>query len=390
MSQGSALDEWRVVGLIENQGQNIVSQLQLNVSLLDATGDIIAEESTGTLMSNLLPGEVGPFSVSFEGVAVPVGAKVETLNHEPAKASSIEDSPNSTRPELVAELDEFFVTGIGELAIMGFITNPGNRHIALDSLGFLGLSSNDTEKSLATMKFGPNRLAPGETAPFLAVAPENPGAVKWILYHDGLDTEPPSRSSIEIRETPTLHLTAQGAPFVVGALANSGDAATGAVLISLHDENRLIGLWELETPRPLRTGEQFPFAAFGFPGVNLRLGPGDPNAIRVEWRIEEFATDRAPTLVDMPVDVSTFLSVGSAIFIRGTVRNPMDFDVDAATVYVEVRSSTGGLVTAGWSTVGTLEPGASGEFVLDLPIPVGLDATLTEYDLRAIGVKAEP
>jgi hypothetical protein len=68
----------------------------------------------------------------------------------------------------------------------------------------------------------------------------------------------------------------------------------------------------------------------------------------------------------------------------------MDFDVEAATVYAEVRSSTGEIVTAGWSTVGSFEPGTAGEFVLDLPIPAGMDATLTEYDLRAIGMKAQP
>jgi len=46
-------------------------------------------------------------------------------------------------------------------------------------------------------------------------------------------------------------------------------------------------------------------------------------------------------------------------------------------------------VTAGWSAPEKLVAGASVEFVLDLPIPVGMDATLTEYDLRAIGLRAE-
>jgi hypothetical protein len=367
-----------------------VGQVQLTVSLLDSTGKVIAEESASTLMSNLLPAEASPFSVSFDNAAAPTEARVEILSHGPTASLPADGRPVDHRPELVTELEEFFVTGSGELAIMGFITNPGNRHVALDSLGFLGRATNDSEKSLAVMQFGPELLAPGETAPYLALAPENPGAVQWSPFHDGRVIDQPNPRTLEILGDPMLHLTAQGAPFVVGTLANSGDPASGSVLISLFDENRFIGLWELETPRPLETGEQLPFAAFGFPGINLRLDPGDPSAIRVETRIEETAADSAPRLIDMPVDVSAFLSVGSTIFIRGTVHNPMDFDVDAATVYVEVRLSTGELATAGWSAAGSLGPGASGEFVLDLPIPVGLDATLTEYDLRAIGLEAQP
>ena len=152
LSQSHAPGEWRVVGLTENHSQNVVSQVRLKVSLLDATGNVVAEESAATLMSNLLPGEVGPFSVGFEGVAAPAEAQVETLRHEPANATTTHDRPNDVRPELIAELDEFFVIGSGELAIMGFVSNPGNRHIALDSLGLLGRAPNDSEKSLEVGK----------------------------------------------------------------------------------------------------------------------------------------------------------------------------------------------------------------------------------------------
>ena len=378
-----------MLGFVENQSDNHIGQVRLRVSLMDAAGEVIESQSASSLMSNLLPGEAGPFSASFDSADAPMEAQVEISTHESADGSTVDGQESEQRPELVSDLDEFFVTGNGELAMMGFITNPGNRHIALDSLGFLGHSANDRVKSIAIMQSGPKQLAPGETAPFLALAPENPGAVRWILFHDGLISEPSNSSSMEIREEPRLHLTAQGAPFVVGTLVNTGKAATGSVLISLFDGNRLIGLREVRTPRPLEAGEQLPFVAFGFPGISLRFDPGDPEAIRVGTRVEQSVPDVASTVIDLPVDVATFLSVGSAIFIRGTIHNPMAFDVDAATVYADVRSSTGELVTAGWSAPEKLVAGASVEFVLDLPIPVGMDATLTEYDLRAIGLRAE-
>ena len=393
--RGSASGQWRVVGLVENQGQNIASQVQLDVSLIDETGVVIAAKPASTLLSNLQPDEVSPFLVSFESAATPTEALVELSQVEPATRTATSGlfsdvSQTESRPELYTQLEEFFVTGSGQLAIMGFVANPGNDHIALDSLGFLGRAPNDSENSLAEMQFGPNQLAPGDKAPFLALAPENPGAVRWTLYHDGLIGEPPGPNALAILGTPRLHLTAQGSPFVVGTLANSGKPASGTVLISLFDGSRLIGIWEFETPRSLEAGEQLPFTAFGFPGVNLRLDPGDPSAIRVETRVEETASDETPMLIDMPVDVSSILSVGSAIFIRGVVRNSLDIDVDAVAVYAEVRSSAGDLITAGWSTAGYLERGESKDFVLDLPIPVGMDATLTEYDLRGIGLKAQP
>ena len=390
VSQGPTPGQLQVLGLVENQSESPIGQVRLLVSLIDATGEVVAKQSVTSLMSNLLPGEASPFSASFDSAAAPAETQVEIATVESADDSTVDDQESDQRPELVFELEEFFVTGSGELAMMGFITNPGNSHLALDSLGFLGREANDSVKSIAVMQFGPKQLAPGETAPFLALAPENPGAVRWILFHDGLVAEPSSSSSMEIREEPQLHLTAQGAPFVVGTLVNTGKDASASVLISLFHGNRLIGLLEVKTPRPLRAGEQLPFVAFGFPGINLRFDPGDPEAIRVVTRVDQSAPDMASMLIDLRVDVSTFLSVGSAIFIRGTIHNPMTFDVDAAAVYADVRSSTGELVTAGWSAPEILLAGASVDFVLNLPIPVGMDATLTEYDLRALGLRAEP
>ena len=390
VSQGPTPGQWQVLGLVENQSESPIGQIRLLVSLIGAAGEVIESQSVNSLMSNLLPGEASPYSVSFDSAVAPLEAQVEISTLESGNGSTVDGQESYLRPELIFELEEFFATGSGELAMMGFVTNPGNRNIALDSLGFLGQTANDRVKSISVMQAGPKQLAPGETAPFLALAPENPGAVRWILFHDGIIAEPPSSSSMEILEEPRLHLTAQGAPFVVGTLANTGKTATGSVLISLYNGTRIIGLQEVITPRPLEAGEQLPFVAFGFPGVSLRFDPGDPEAIRVISRVEQSAPEAANTPIHLPVDVSTFLSVGSAIFIRGTIRNPMTFDVDTATVYAEVRSSTGELVTAGWSAPESLSAGASVDFVLDLPIPVGMDATLTEYDLRASGLRAEP
>ncbi len=387
LSPGAAAGEWRVVGLVENKGKGSVGPIRLSVSLIDTAGERVAEKSTQILMSNLHPGEAGPFSVTFEAVSSPAEARVVPLAFEPADGQ-LADGP---RAKLIAELEQFFTIGSGEFVLIGNVTNPGRSHISLDSLNFLGLGPNGAELVVAVMLFGPGWLAPGETVPFLALAPENPGTVQWTQYHDGLIAEPPAAVALEIRGDPLLSFTAQGAPFVVGTLANGGRmASSGSVLISLLDENQLVGLWEIGTPRPLQPGEQLAFAAFGSPGIRPRFKPSAAGAVRVETRIEERPADIGRLPVTLSVDVSIFLSEASTIFIRGTLHNPMEFAVDRATVYAEVRTATGELVTAGWSESQSLEPDQLADFRLELPVPAGMDATLTEYDLRAIGLKAQP
>ena len=53
---GAAAGEWRVVGLVENQGKDSVGPIRLSVSLIDRAGERVAERSTQILMSNLHPG----------------------------------------------------------------------------------------------------------------------------------------------------------------------------------------------------------------------------------------------------------------------------------------------------------------------------------------------
>ena len=379
--QGPDPGEWRVLGQVKNVGEEILGSITLNVELVNDFDEVVAKASVGALMSNLMPGEAGPFLAAFDGVATPHSARVELVDHASAEGE---------RGDLAAEMEVFFLTGDGELAALGYVANFGLRPVELGALGFLGQGPNGSERLVAVMQFGPTRLAASERVPILLIAPENPGEIAWTLFHDGVETDTRVTHPLQVQEEPKLHLTAQGAPFVAGTLINAGSfPAAGSVLVSIVEGGRVIGLSELEVPRHLQAGEPLAFAAFDFPGIHLRFDPETADTMQVDLRVEGLELDRSINPIALPVDVSAFHSVGSAIFIRGTVQNPTDDKLASATVHAEVRSSKGDLVTAGWSTVGALDAGESLEFVLDLPIPTGMDATQTEYDLRAIGLPAD-
>ena len=378
---GPSSDEWRVIGQVKNVGRDALGAIKLSVELIDAADMALADTTVEALMVNLMPGEASPFEASFKSATAPTSALVEVISHSAA---------DGQRAQLVAQMDEFFLNERGELAAIGSVFNSSEQPTELHSLGFLGRGSDGDERLVGRMRIGPRRLKAGESVPILVIAPENPGAVRWELFHDGIRTDKDAGSALEALDVPQLRMTAQGAPFVVGTLLNSGaEPSDGSVLLSIMEDERVIGLTEVEVPRPLQPGEQLAFAAFGFPGANLRFDPGATDQVQIEVRIESKESESSIDPVSLPVDVSAFHSVGSAIFIRGEIRNPTQGELDRATVYAEVRSTAGELITAGWSTIEGLEEDGSADFVLDLPIPVGLDAALTEYDLRAIGLPAD-
>ncbi len=97
LSQGLTLGEWRVAGLVENQSLATVGQVRLRVGLFDAAGEIVAEGIADALMSNLLPGESSPFSVSFDIAAAPIEAQIQALPlipvHQSADGQPADDVP---------------------------------------------------------------------------------------------------------------------------------------------------------------------------------------------------------------------------------------------------------------------------------------------------------
>lgn len=374
--------DWRVIGRVENQGKTGVHSLKLRVALLDAANQELAAATIRPLLSNLAPGEHSPFSVNFESVGEAVAAEIELLDYELMEFQ---------RAELEVRLEEFFDLESGELALFGSITNPETQSVVLSEIGFLAEGPGNLSLFLAPMAYGPHTLAPKETVSFIALAPEDPGLARWSSYHDGSIEFQPPLVALELVGPPHLEFTPQGLPFVVGTLVNRGRAPEqGGVLLFLHEGERLVSMLNIQTPLPLDVQEQLPFAAFGFPGFELRRRSDDPEAFRVEARVESQLAELGQIQVLLPVDVSAFHSVGSVLFIRGSVHNPLDESLRSAAVFAEVRSVTGELLTAGWSSAEGLVPGESQAFVVELPLPEGVDATLSEYDLRAIGLQARP
>jgi len=373
---GAAPGDWEVIGLLRNSSGLGASKVRIRVAITNGRGERLAELSTSPLMATLAAGEASPFSAQFPGVGPAVTVEVRVDSFSPGFIR---------RSRLDIEVLDEFVTGRGELALLGIVSNPGAQPQSFVSLGLVGFGPASQPGSIAPLRYGPRVIGRGESVPFLALAGRNPGPLRWQGYHDAVEIRAQVPNSLAIDEPPRVRVDSQGNLFVVGSLrSEAGLPAQPRVLIILWDGDRLVSLTELEAPLPLQAGERLAFAAQDFPGLSLRLADSDPARLRIESRIEAAGQHGQPVILQ--AEVEAFHSVGSSLFLRGILSNETPRTMDPAAVLAELRSIDGELLSAGWFTApGPLAPGEQTEFVIDLPLPEGTDPGEVEFDLRALG-----
>jgi len=375
-----AAGDWVVIGFLHNETSTGIEELLIQVAVEGPGGTQVAAVTTSTLMSNLAPGEAGPFTATFRGIGLAERVEAQVIRFTPVVVH---------RSDLEIEVLEQFATESGELALLGMASNPGDRTQFISWLGLVALGADSHPRALAQTRSGPLMLAPGEAVPFLALASGSPGNARWLPYHDAVQVEKPGPSAVAWDEGPRIRANSQGRPYVVGSLRNESDTAQQAsVLLVLRSGDRILSLTEIRSPLPLEPGQRLAFAAKDFPGLSLRLEGLDLESLRVESRLQ--STGAVEHALAMYTEVTAFHSVGSSIFIRGILRNDGEVAVSSAAVFAEIRSLEGELLTAGWfSPPSQLAPGEQTDFVIDLPLPEGTDPSELEYDLRALGVPVE-
>lgn len=366
-----------VLGWVQNRSDTAVDELRLNVELVEPDGNVLAGIVIVPVQRGLEPGQRTPFAAEFEGVTGVAMAQVEPVS-QAVQAIQL--------AELSIDMGEQFVMPDGRLAILGTLTNDEAELVALNQLGLLAVDTRSQPRLLAGMQAGPAYLAPGETAPFLASADHNPGQARWEAYYDARVAESSTAATIESVPDLDLRFTPQGAPFVLGELTNSAaEPQRIRMQVALMDGQRLLSLGELETPVALEPGTRLGYTLAAFPAYALRLGKTPPEQLSVVGRLESIPEPAHQ--LPLRVSVDAFHSVGSTLFVRGSLTNEQVAALARPAVLAEVRLVTGELWTAGWTVLSApVEPGASAEFVLELPLAEELEPTELEFDLRAFGV----
>ena len=374
--------DWQVLGLLENGSGFAVADIQLSVFLEDPRGEKLAETTVLPVLPHLGPGEVTPFEARFQGVGAVTGADARVLL---ARRTPIQ------RADPLISQPEVFVGEDGSTLLLGLISNPGSLPIAIDGLAYLGMDSRSEARALAPALHAPGWLEAGASSPFLASVAGTQEGLRWVAFVDAQEQVEVLQPGISLSGPPTLQLTAQGLPFAVGTLMNSSDQARrAALLLVVRHEDRVLSVSTLASPFPIGPGEQLPFGQADFPGLSLRVAELglDPAALTLEAQVDPRASEPFPDHRNqLEVQIDSFETVGSAVFLRGAVTNPYSVSLSRPSLYAALGTTEGELLTAGWRELAArLAGGERLEFVVDLPFPAAGDLSMAEFDVVAYGL----
>ena len=374
-----------IIGLARNDSGATVQDVDVTIDLLDASGGSIGTIAARLLLTHLQPGASSPFVASIPFGLEPAGAR--------ARLSAF---GFSARTQLDLEVEEASAATAADegTEVLGLVSNRGHQAAKVENVILTWRAADGALAGVARADVTASILPAGESLPWIAGPLDAAPQMLFDAFVSAIPANPPFGAGLELASGPTWWLTAQGHGFATGAIRNDGPAAVlPEVAVSLTAQGQLVGLEILRSSVPLAAGETLVFTAETFDSLEDRLrrlgvGMQDVAPHVVLWWTEPEQPSASPVV--LPVTVRQFEVIGSRLFLRGAITHPGSVRLASLMVYVTLRSTNGEPQTARWLSLAPPAPGGRMDFAIDLPLPGGIDAAMSEYDLRALGLPLAP
>jgi hypothetical protein len=367
---------WLVLGMAHNDSHHALEAVVVSVEVLDPVGEPAAAATVPVALSILQPGTASPFSARFELAREPESTRAQL---EAFRFSS----------EVPAHVSVVAVRSSGSAEgtlVLGRLRNLEARTVQARDVVVVWREADRSLAGMATATV-PRALVPDDgMVPWMA---EAPGAllesrVEVFAAVSAVNNTP--LAPLESVVGPTWRVTSQGRGFAIGTLRNPGrHPVLPEVAIAILARGRLVSLEILHSSIPLPPGETLDYGADRFPGMEAALDPADDITLELYLAGRPMAPD-APSAIPLLASIQQFELIGSRVFMQGTATNPGAALLKNAVVLVSLRSTTGEIQTARWLDLNPPQPGESVGFSIDFPIAAGDDPSMSEYDLRVVGI----
>jgi hypothetical protein len=385
----NTFESLEIVGLVHNQTDRTVDMIEVEIQVLNAGGNEIYTDKTFTALDRLAPGEEAPFSLT---VYEDLGGAPATYVAYVVGNGTIDDLK---RTEVQIKNMQMTTDEDGDIYITGELVNNNNNPVIVNSMA---AATFDSAAQILTANYQSvlsRYLEPDESGYFrisMSGPISGPDSIDtYTVYLDAEQSEPLERASISINTT-NDYVDVYGNYHLVGEVTNSGDTHYNVNLVAgvYNVQGNVVDAADfslaLETLAP---GETAPFD-FNFWGP---LNYNQDSIRTIEsynivvddawtWSTETGMTNLS-TLENAREDGD------EALYFTGKLVNNTTGLVDSAVIVVFLRDfQSGDIVATNFDyDYEKLEPGATYEYAVEIPLWAGLDINSVVVNYIVKGTK---
>lgn len=364
-----------VVGLVTNQTERAVDMIEIEVEVLDTSGNSLYQDITYTALDNLAPGETSPFSLSIyedltaasEYVAIVVGNGTTELD----------------RAEVQITNTQIIIDDDGDIYVTGELVNDNYHPVIVNSMAAATLDEADKIVTANYHSVLNRYIDPGQSGYFRVMMTGPTDGTEMIknhvIYIDTERREPFDLTPVSATVTAD-YVDTYGYYHLVGEVTNSGEANFNISLVAAVVDNNgnIIDAADINLPLDtLAPGESAPYD-FTFWGP-LTYNEGlvetiDHHVVVVDnywsWTTETAMIDlfTSENASEYNNDVGTF---------SGKIVNNSNGTIESAVIVIALRDlQSGEVVATNYDySYDELPQGATYDYMLDITLWPGFDET---------------
>jgi hypothetical protein len=376
----------QVVGLVENMTDRTVDMIEVEVQILDASGNEIYTDKTFTALDRLTPGEESPFSLTvYEDLGRAASSYIAYVVGNGTIDDLIRTDIQVINLQMSTDRD-------GDIYVTGELVNDNDYPVIVNSIAAATFDNTDQVLTANYQSVLMRYLDPGQSGYFrvsMSGLSSGPNTITdYSVYLDAEQIEPLEHAAITIT-TSNGYVDLYGGYHLVGEATNVGEVHYNVNLVAgIYDQHgNVIDAADLSLAQEtLAPGETTPFDFTFWGPLNY-----EPNLVRTV-ESHNIVVDNAWTwstetgMVNLSTLEKNRDDSDESIYFTGQLVNSSPEPVDSAVIIVFLRDSQSGAVMATNFDYDyeVLEPGATYDYQIEIPMwaDFDIDSVVVNYIVK--------
>jgi hypothetical protein len=377
-----------VVGVVQNQTDRGVDMIEVEIQVLDAGENVIYTDKTFTALDHLAPGEESPFSLTvYEDLA---GA--DSYSAYVVGNGTIDDL---IRSEVSVNNVQMTIDKDGDIYITGELVNDNDFPVMVNSMAAATFSDINQIVTANYHSVLTRYLGPGQNGYFRVTMSgpiSGPDIIdSYQLYVDAIQSDPLELASLSITTT-NAYIDFYGNYHLVGEVTNLGDSHYNFDLTAgVYDTQGFVidaasVTLAQETLAPDETAP-FDFNIWGPLNYNPDLiDTIESHSVVID---DAWTWSTKTGMVNLSTLENAREDSEEALNFSGKIVNSTNSTVDSAVIVVALRDYQSDTIIATNFDYyyEELEPGATYDYLVEIPLWEGIDLTSIVVDYIVKGTK---